>query len=519
MSDWTGGYVQNIDYTFGYYTVMNPARIRLAFLLSGLTPPPIASCCELGFGNGITVNVHAAASPCEWHGNDFNPSQLLFAADIAHKAGTTVHLCDDSFEDYARRTDLPQFDFIALHGIWTYVSAQNRATILSFINSRLKPGGVVYVSYNLMAGWAKFLPLRALMLSQQHDFKSQKTTASNPARDALAMLDRLVEVNARTFQGDPKLMSLFASLKQDNPDYIIHEFFGANWNIMNFSDTAREMEQAKLSYACSANYMDHLSSIDLTADQQNLINSASSVALKEDLRDVILHRRFRMDYWVKGSLPMNPQEQLRLLSEQRVVLWSPPDVVKSAIPELAGLSTIAPDIYHAVIDGLAGHSIQTLGAVQAGASHLPVTIIHVIHITMAMIQRGHAMVAQDEADIAASRAGAKSFNAHVMERARFGTEHAHKYGREISYLASPVTGGGVTVSRIDQLFLLATTQGVAEAGGLAEFAWGILSGLGETLEKDGTPLETPEANRAHLNERAKSFLATLLPAMKGLGIA
>jgi len=50
MSDWTSGYVADIDYTYGYYTELNPLRVKLAFLNSGLVSPEIGSACELGFG-------------------------------------------------------------------------------------------------------------------------------------------------------------------------------------------------------------------------------------------------------------------------------------------------------------------------------------------------------------------------------------------------------------------------------------------------------------------------------------
>lgn len=31
MSDWTSGYVADIGYTYGYYSELNPLRIKLAF--------------------------------------------------------------------------------------------------------------------------------------------------------------------------------------------------------------------------------------------------------------------------------------------------------------------------------------------------------------------------------------------------------------------------------------------------------------------------------------------------------
>lgn len=62
MSDWTAGYVADIGYTYGYYTELNPLRVRLTFLNAGLLPPVMGTACELGFGQGMSANLHAAAS-------------------------------------------------------------------------------------------------------------------------------------------------------------------------------------------------------------------------------------------------------------------------------------------------------------------------------------------------------------------------------------------------------------------------------------------------------------------------
>ena len=75
MTDWTSGYVADIDYTFGYYTELNPLRVKLAFLNAGRVAPDYGTACELGFGQGISANIHAAASLTSWHGTDFNPAQ------------------------------------------------------------------------------------------------------------------------------------------------------------------------------------------------------------------------------------------------------------------------------------------------------------------------------------------------------------------------------------------------------------------------------------------------------------
>ena len=70
MSDWTAGYVADIGYTFGYYAELNPLRVKLAFLNAGLHFPEVGVACELGFGQGVSANIHAAASVTAWYGTD-----------------------------------------------------------------------------------------------------------------------------------------------------------------------------------------------------------------------------------------------------------------------------------------------------------------------------------------------------------------------------------------------------------------------------------------------------------------
>ena len=97
MNDWTSGYVADIGYTYGYYLELNPQRVKLAFLNAGLVAPEFGTACELGFGQGLSANMHAAASVCSWHGTDFNPAQAGFAQELASVSGANAHLYDEAF--------------------------------------------------------------------------------------------------------------------------------------------------------------------------------------------------------------------------------------------------------------------------------------------------------------------------------------------------------------------------------------------------------------------------------------
>jgi hypothetical protein len=88
------------------------------------------------------------------------------------------------------------------------------------------------------------------------------------------------------------------------------------------------------------------------------------------------------------------------------------------------------------------------------------------------------------AAIARSKRPADKLNAHLMDKARG--------SNDISYLASPVTGGGHTVGRFQQMFLLALAQGRKQPADWAQYAWQILAAQGQKLVNEGRTLESSE---------------------------
>ena len=62
MSDWSAGYVSELGYTYGYYEELSTGRVDFCLLNKGLRPPNISHALELGFGQGVSINIHAAAS-------------------------------------------------------------------------------------------------------------------------------------------------------------------------------------------------------------------------------------------------------------------------------------------------------------------------------------------------------------------------------------------------------------------------------------------------------------------------
>ena len=195
MTDWTNGYVADIDYTYGYFGELNPLSARLAFLSSGLVPPDNGIHCELGFGQGMSTNIHAAASVSPWYATDFNPAQAGFAQSVARASGADAHLYDQAFAEFCTRSDLPDFDSIELHGIWSWISEENRAVIVDFISRKLKVGGVLYVSYNTQPGWAAFAPMRHLLAEHAAVMGAKGVGTARRVDGALDLAEKLLATN------------------------------------------------------------------------------------------------------------------------------------------------------------------------------------------------------------------------------------------------------------------------------------------------------------------------------------
>ena len=90
MNEWTSGYVSDVDYTHGYYRELSLPILALALLNRGVNAThgrPLRY-LELGFGQGLSLNIHAAACLGEFWGTDFNPGQAANAKEMAEVSGS-----------------------------------------------------------------------------------------------------------------------------------------------------------------------------------------------------------------------------------------------------------------------------------------------------------------------------------------------------------------------------------------------------------------------------------------------
>jgi len=509
-TDWTAGYVADIGYTYGYYPELNPLRTQLALLNAGFAAPQVRQACELGFGQGVSVAMHAVASDTGWSGTDFNPAQANHARSLVSAAEVTADLGDAAFADFCARDDLPEFDYIGLHGIWSWISDENRAVIADFVRRKLKLGGVLYISYNTLPGWAATAPLRHLMT--EHAAKLSGPSEGSVARvdAALSFLDTFLETNPRYLQANPAVKPVADGLKTKDRAYLAHEYFNRDWHPMYVADMARWLSAAKVSFAASAYPIDAVASISLTADQQQQIGAISDPILRETLRDFCVNQQFRRDYWVKGPRRLSPLEQTEQLRALRFVLVRPRAGIPMKVSAPLGEADLSEAIYTPLFDLLADHKPRSLGDIEAALKDKGVNFGHIVQAALILTGSGFAAPVQEQAAIPRAKKRTDKLNAHLIRRARG--------SQDITYLSSPVTGGGFAVNRFQQIFLLARKAGHKTPDDWAIFTHEILNAQGQGLVKDGKPLGSDEENLAELKRQAGEFAEQVLPVLRALEV-
>jgi len=505
------GHVTNIEYTHGYYGELNPVRAAFALAYAGISMPKVGQACELGFGQGVSVSIHGAAQSAQWWGTDFNPQHTAMARRFADTPEQAGQLDEQGFAEFCARPDLPDFDFIGLHGVWTWISTESQDVVLDFVRRKLRPGGVLYVSYNTFPGWADLAPIRQLFKGHVDRIGSPGAPLFNRIDSSIAFLDQLAAVNPFFLKAAPRAAERIKPLASQNKNYLAHEYLTDHWNVTYYADFARRMATAKVTFACSANPLDSVDVINLTSEQQALLATLEDPDYRESIRDFCVNQQFRRDIWVKGAPRLNPQERLGAIRKQRVVSCAPRSEFKLSVAGVLGEASLHADIYNPLLDYLADGTVRTIAEIEVACAALGIEPQKTISAVNILVGKGVFQVAQDPEVVAAVAPACSRLNQKIMAQA--------DVRPEVTYLASPVVGGGIMAPRFEQMFLAAYLAGAQTPGAWAEEAWKRIAAMGQSLIKEGQPLKTAEENLAELTRQAVVFGEQKLPILKSLGIA
>lgn len=506
MPDWGEGYVVDLDYTRGYFRELSPSLLRFVALLGSVEAPQVGryTYYELGCGNGYSTALHAAADPQGiFCGMDFNPTHIHNARALAKEAGIgNVRFLEKSFAELIEQ-DVEEADIITLHGVWSWVGGEQRKQILEFIRRRLKPGGLVYVSYNCLPGLAPVAPLQRLL--NEHAGLGAGDRIEK-VRRSMDFVVRLQKADARFFALNPLAATRLADMGRHDPHYLAHEYYNANWSPFYHADVAREFASAKLAFVGSATLIDNFNQFVIKPELAQIAAEIPDRALAETVKDFARNQVFRKDVYTRGAPKAAPPQLEETLARTRFALIRPRTSCRLQATTPAGEVTLQAEAYAPVLDALA-RAPMTFDDLSRAPECAKLDRPRLRQAVFGMAALGNILPALPAADEGNRRKYTDRFNQAVLG--------APVVGALDTYLASPVLGAGVAVNLIDRIFLGAT-QGEGEAIARAHAA--VATG-GLKLRKAGKLLESDADIEAHIQDRARFFFDHFLPFLRLLGVS
>jgi len=514
MARWDDGYTSDLVYTSGFYRELAPGWLGLAALLMGHRPPDLARpfrWAELGCGNGFSAVALAAACPHgEFWAFDFNPAHVETARALAERAGlANLTVREASFAELAEAPPgaLPQFDFVVAHGIWSWVSPANRAAIAAFIRARLIAGGLAYVSYNVLTGWASMLPVQRLMRLWT---EPQPARGERDVAGMIAFLRQLKEAGAGLFAANPAIETRLNAMGELDMRYLVHEYLNADWAPVMSADVAAEMEAAKCVFVGSASLADNMDLVSVPSGMLNMMRDTRDPRLREVLRDVGSAQGFRRDVFRRGANPPSQAEHVEMLDAIRLVGLG--RKVEGEIRFSVSLGEVSgkPEIYVPLLDRLQQGPVtfRQLCEMEIFAAK-PVS--EALQAAALLVSGGFAHPMLALAPTGEARRACAALNAEIARLTATGTP--------LPYLAAPAIGSAIAADPIEIMALAGMAPDAADdAETLAVRIAAQLSAQGRSVQKDGKPVTDAAEAHAIVANVTRGLFAARGDALRHLGI-
>jgi SAM-dependent methyltransferase len=506
--DWNDGYVVDTEYLTGFAPKLAPSYLNTVCVINGYEPVPIDrpfTYFELGCGQGFTANMLAASNPQgRFYAADFNPAHVANARELSSTARLdNLTLLENSFAELAQgRVEVPELDFIVMHGIYSWVTPENRRHLVNFIGRHLKPGGIAYLTYNALPGWSTAAPLQRLALEYA---SAHPNTRDVQVEETRAFINRMIDTKAGYFAANTGviLKNRLENWRTAKPCYLAHEYMNECWQALYHADVARDLRQAKLEFAGSVILGLAFPEMMLTKEQLALLDTIPGVTGRETVKDFMMNTAFRADVFVRGA---------RRMSALRRAQWLPQVGMALTVPREFATLGFTPETMSAKDDmaaPLLNHLANGPRSLAELASLPGQTVESIFHV-LALLTTHDQGTPFFLSSAKASMEPAHRMNLAVAEQATLDDRY--------QALASPLLGTALPAGQIQRLvyLLLRRSPDRRDAATMAQEVWNILSNQESPVVVSGKPLNSKEEEMAEVLSTVKKVLEQRLPLWRQL---
>jgi SAM-dependent methyltransferase len=286
-----------------------PAFIDHACIINGYAPPPGSplgegmdagfAYCELDCGSAVTETLLAASNPLgDFHAIDARAELIEAGRALAKDGGARNITFHHAGIEAALGKTLPQFDYIVVSGVYSWVPVRERGLILAFVRKFLKPGGAVYLSYNARPGWNKLDPFRRIFREATRGMRAEPLQRLKAAHEIYA---RLYEAKAAGIASTGLSASAFAELDNIPLDALAADYINEYADPLYVTDVMSDFAAVDCVLSGSAIMSESLPVLIGYEPFKSILEKLPTVSGRELAKDMLLDTRYRRDVFVRGG--------------------------------------------------------------------------------------------------------------------------------------------------------------------------------------------------------------------------
>lgn len=508
-------YTADLSYPSPFVFGQTPLQMQWAAASAGAVAGPLTgpfSYCDLGCGDGNTLNVLAAEYPqSTFVGVDFNSDQLRIARERAGWAGLdNVAYLHAAFSDLQEQ-DLPAMDYMAVHGVYSWVASAVRDSIHAFVEDRLKPGGLVCIQYASMPGSTVHDPL----FSYLRGFAG-RASGNTAARFAagLETLHRLMPF-AAFFDANPQAAGLIDRLGRHPLAQVAHDVLNRNLHSFYFYEVRDAMASIGLDFMGSANLKINHPEIMMSREAYAVyadVVSGADASTRETIKDMMLNTVSRCDVFRKPG-KATPEEhrepglrELGGLFLHRIDRGETLNALRQASQSSA--VDLSSDLHRAVIDAVVASptidavlDAPALCGIDRTKAERAIAQLYVARFLNVLLQPGR--------ETERARSGPYRLTARLNEIILHETIGVP----EPVAFASPVLGTALLIPLEARLRLMTLLAGDPDP------VWRELRRLNRQIpDRAGRPIESRDRFRSEIESAFGEFMANAVPELLRFGL-